>query len=78
VVVAPVASGGVELYPVRAGRVLEEAVVRAPAEAPLVAIESIRWDDPPSEREATVDWPWLSAWLHSPAGRSSWIPCPES
>jgi hypothetical protein len=76
VVVARGASGDVELYPVRAGRVLDEAVILVPAEAALVAIESMPWDDQPSEEE-TTDWPWLSAWLHSPAGRSSWIPCPE-
>lgn len=76
VVVAKSVSGLAELYPVRAGRVLDEAAILVPAAATLAAIESIRWDDPP-ERDATVDWPWLSAWLHSPAGRSSWIPCPE-
>ncbi len=76
VVVARGAAGVDELYPVRAGRVLDEAVVQAPADATGAAIESIRWDDRPSERETTSDWPWLSAWLHSPAGRSSWIPCP--
>jgi hypothetical protein len=76
VVMAQPASGGAELYPVRAGRVLDEAVIRAPAEATLAAIESIRWDDGPTERDTPVDWPWLSAWLHSPAGRRSWIPCP--
>jgi len=77
VVVARGASAVVELYPVRAGRVLEEAAILAPAEAALAAVESMRWDDQPSEPETTADWPWLSAWLHSPAGRSSWIPCPE-
>jgi hypothetical protein len=77
VVVARGASGSVELYPVRAGRVLDEAVIAAPAGETLAAIESIRWDDPPAGRETAVDWPWLSAWLHSPAGRSSWISCPE-
>lgn len=75
IVVARLPSGAVELYPVRAGRVLDEAVITTPAEPTPAAIESIRWDAPSSEGEA--DWPWLSAWLHSPAGRSSWIPCPE-
>jgi hypothetical protein len=77
VVVARGAKGVVELYPVSAGRVLDEAAILAPAEATLAAIGSIRWDDQPSGRETTVDWPWLSAWLHGPAGRTSWIPCPE-
>jgi hypothetical protein len=77
VVVARGAEGVVELYPVRAGRVLDEAAILAPAEAASVAIESIRWDDQTSGRETTVDWPWLSAWLHSPPGRTSWIACPE-
>jgi hypothetical protein len=76
-VVARGAEGVVELYPVRAGRVLDEAAILAPAEAASVAIESIRWDDQTSGRETTVDWPWLSAWLHSPPGRTSWIACPE-
>jgi len=77
VVVSRGASGVAELYPVRAGRVLEEAVILAPPEATREAIESIHWDDSTSGGDTTVDWPWLSAWLHSPAGRTSWIPYPE-
>jgi len=76
-VVARCAPGADELYPVRAGRVLDEAVILAPAEDTRAAIESIRWDEPPPGAETASDWAWLSAWLHSPAGRGSWIPCPD-
>ncbi len=73
VVVARGASG-VELYPVRAGRVLEQAALRAPADAWEAALEAIRWGDEGAiPTETPADWPWLSAWLHSPAGRASFI-----
>jgi len=75
VVVAPGAQG-VELYPVRAGRVLDESAVAAPAEGWEAAVASLRWDDPAAD-ERPSDWPWLTAWLSSPAGRASWrVPPP--
>jgi len=75
VVVARSASG-VELYPVRAGRVLDRASVVAPADGWQAALESLAWDEDPPLADTVGDWPWLSAWLHSPAGRGSWIARP--
>ncbi len=73
VVVARGASG-VELYPVRAGRVLDQAALLAPADAWESALAAIRWgDEREIPAEAPADWPWLSAWLHSPVGRTSFI-----
>jgi len=73
VVVARVPSG-VELYPVRAGRVLDHAVLLAPADAWEAAVEKIRWGvEEATSAEVPTDWPWLSAWLHSPAGRASFV-----
>jgi hypothetical protein len=67
-------TSGVELYPVRAGRVLDQAALVAPADAWESALEAIRWDDQgATPAEAPADWPWLSAWLHSPAGRASFL-----
>jgi hypothetical protein len=67
-------TSGVELYPVRAGRVLDQAALLAPADAWEAALEAIRWDaEGATPAEAPADWPWLSAWLHSPAGRTCFI-----
>jgi len=67
-------TSGVELYPVRAGRVLDLAALVAPADAWEAALEAIRWDDAgATPAGAPADWPWLSAWLHSPAGRTSFL-----
>jgi hypothetical protein len=67
---------GVELYPVLAGRVLDEAVVSAPAEGWEAAVASLAWADPPAD-DRPSDWPWLTAWLSSPAGRASWLVAPS-
>jgi len=65
---------GVELYPVRAGRVLDEAALLAPTDAWEAALQAIRWGDEGAiPAEAPADWPWLSAWLHSPAGRTCFV-----
>ncbi len=73
VVVARGASG-VELYPVRAGRVLDAAALHVPAEGWEAALERIRWGgEDATSAEGPADWPWLSAWLNSPAGRTSFL-----
>jgi len=73
VVVARLPSG-VELYPVRAGRVLDQAALLAPADAWEDALGKIRWGgEDATSAETPADWPWLSAWLHSPAGRASFV-----
>jgi len=78
IVVATTASH-VELYPVRAGRVLDGAAVVAPRGEWEAAAARLRWEDDQEEDPAgtTADWPWLSAWLHSPAGRNSWVALEE-
>lgn len=58
------------LYPVRAGRVLEEAAVLAPPAELESAAAALAWPD----GGGGGDWPWLAAWLRSPRGRASWVP----
>ena len=59
----------VELYPVLAGRVLEDAaVVTAPTELEA-AVARLHW----SEEGGPDDWPWLAAWVGSARGRSSYV-----
>jgi hypothetical protein len=58
------------LYPVRDGRVLEDAaIVTAPAEL-KAAVARLSW---PEARGGT-DWSWLAGWLRSPKGRRSYVP----
>jgi hypothetical protein len=71
-VVAPT-KGGVELYPVKAGAVLEEGRVTADEAGLDGALEALRWDAPQDSRD---DWPWLAAWLASPRGRRSYLAVP--
>ena len=65
----------ISLFPVRRGRVLEEAAATAgPAELET-AVARLDWPD----ADGPDDWPWLGAWLRSPRGRASWVsPCPEN
>jgi hypothetical protein len=58
------------LYPVRAGRVLEEAAVLTPPAELESATAALAWPD----GVGGDDWPWLAAWLRSPRGRASWVP----
>lgn len=71
-VVAPT-KDGVELYPVKAGAVLEEGRVTADEAGLDAALEALRWDTPHDPRH---DWPWLAAWLASPRGRRSYLAVP--
>ena len=61
------------LYPVRAGRVLEHAAVVAPAATLAEAVARLDWPD----GEGADDWAWLSAWIHGPKGRRSFLPVPD-
>jgi hypothetical protein len=63
------------VFPVRRGRVLEEAAATAgPAELEA-AVGRLDWPD----ADGPDDWPWLGAWLRGPRGRASWVsPCPEN
>jgi hypothetical protein len=65
---------GVELYPVAAGRLLEAASLTASLDAWEAAIDVLGSDAThPAAPPAGEDWPWLTAWLTSPAGRGSWV-----
>lgn len=62
------AAEGVELYPVLAGAVLEEARVLAPTfEAGL---PGVRFAPPPAPRD---DWPWLVSWLATPKRKGAYF-----
>jgi hypothetical protein len=53
---------GLELFPVRAGRVLEEIVQSASSAELDAAVARLGWPDP---GERPSDTPWLSVWLHA-------------
>jgi hypothetical protein len=59
----------IALYPVRDGRVLDDAAVVVPPDALDAAVDRLLWPAPlgPS------DWPWLTAWLRGARGRASWV-----
>ena len=60
----------VTLYPVLAGRVLEDAAVVTPPTELETAVARLHW----SEDGGPDDWPWLAAWVGSARGRSSYVP----
>jgi hypothetical protein len=53
---------GLELYPVCAGRVLEDAAQAASSDDLEAAVTRLDWPDP-GERPSDI--PWLGAWLHA-------------
>jgi hypothetical protein len=57
------------LYPVREGRVLDEAAILGPPSALDSALERLEWPEP----EGPDDWRWLAAWLGGAKGRATWI-----
>jgi hypothetical protein len=59
----------VGLYPVSAGRVLEEAASIVPPAEVEAAVARLRWSPP----DGPADWPWLASWLRSPRGRASYV-----
>jgi hypothetical protein len=60
----------VGLYPVREGRVLEEAALTVESDRIDAAAAALEWP----AAEGPDDWPWLTAWITSPRGRGSYIP----
>ncbi len=68
-VVVDVGRCGLGLYPVQAGRVIEEAAVVASPDGLAAALDRLEW--PPVDRPD--DWPWLTAWLRGPKGRGSYL-----
>jgi hypothetical protein len=61
-IVAEPGPNGIELYPVRAGAVLEEESRVAMSQGLEEALASLRWTAPDTPRD---DWPWLLAWLNT-------------
>ncbi len=61
-------TAGLEVYPVRAGAVLDEH--RLVAESAEAGIAAADFTPPASPRD---DWPWLVAWLSSPKRRGSYV-----
>jgi hypothetical protein len=63
--------GGLEVYPVRRGAVLEEgSVVAEEPETLESALARVRWPDVGSERD---DGAWLSSWLHAPRRSGAYV-----
>lgn len=62
---------GIELYPVRAGAVLEEEGKVATSEGLADALASLRWTAPDPPRD---DWPWLLAWLNTRRRSGQYLP----
>lgn len=60
----------VGLVPVRAGRVLDDALLVTAAGAIEQAVARLAWPAP----GAHDDWPWLTAWLRAPKARAAWLP----
>jgi DNA polymerase III subunit epsilon len=60
-VVADRAGATLELYPVVAGAVMEEAMAFATKDGLEEAVAALRWSPPPEPRD---DMPWLVPWLH--------------
>jgi hypothetical protein len=59
-----------ELYPLREGRVLDDAMVSTPPDQIDAAVRKLWWPASPGP----ADWPWLAAWIASPRGRGAFIP----
>jgi hypothetical protein len=69
-VVAETGRLGLELYPVQAGRVLEEAVARGTPDDLETTLAGLRW---PGTSDAGHDWPWLVSWLQSPRRKGAYV-----
>jgi hypothetical protein len=63
--------GGLELYPVRNGGVLDAAARRSAPEELDQAVASLTWS---SSDEPRDDRPWLTAWLCSPRKTGAYLP----
>ena len=68
-VIVDVGRSAAVLYPVRQGRVLEQAAVSVRPGAVDAAVSRLAWPEP----AGPGDWPWLATWLRSPRGRASYV-----
>jgi len=59
----------VGLFPVAAGRVLEEAAVTVAPEDVADSVRRLQWPSP----KTPSDWPWLARFVASPKGRGSYL-----
>jgi hypothetical protein len=60
---------GVEVYPVRGGRVLEAAAVHCAPQRLEDAARAVAWPD----AEGAADWPWLLPWLYAPRRKGRYV-----
>ena len=63
---------GLGVYPVRDGRVLEQAALMCPAEHLEDAMRGLEWPEPDA-RDEPPDWPWLLSWLHAPKRKGRYL-----
>jgi hypothetical protein len=65
----------VGLFPVRGGRVLDEAARTVPPDQVDEAVARLEWPG----AEGASDWSWLAAWIASPRGRAAYrlVPDPD-
>jgi hypothetical protein len=66
-VVVSVGRKEIALFPVREGRVLEEATLSTTAEEIDATVTRLEWP----ESAGPDDWPWLAVWMAGPRGRGS-------
>ncbi len=66
-------SGNIEVYPVRAGRVLDEQAFACRMEALPQALTSLDWSVPPRPSDLR----WLSSWIHAPRRPGHFVRLPE-
>ncbi|HXY38265.1 MAG TPA: hypothetical protein VEQ10_01260 [Vicinamibacteria bacterium] len=59
----------VGLFPVRDGRVLDDAAATATPETIESAVAALGWPD----SEGPADWPWLTSWLRGARARACWL-----
>jgi hypothetical protein len=67
---------GVGLYPLRGGRVLDEAALVVARGELDAAVDRLEW--PEADADAPSDWPWLAAWLASATRRASFVVVSEA
>ena len=60
----------VALYPVREGRVLDDAATSVPPDEIDGAVARLEWP----AATGPDDWPWLAAWINCPRGRGTYVP----
>jgi len=63
------APGGLGLYPVRDGRVLEPSAMLCAPDRLEDAARALEWAAPADD----ADWPWLLSWLHAPRRKGRYV-----